>query len=645
MHVGWKVAAGVSLLIIACSSDADGGASPVRCGAGTTLVAGECRPIGAGGDNGCAGSDCAGAGGDLGGVAGDPGVGGGSAGSAGNAGNAGEGGTGDVELVTSLLTCAGRDVSGATVLSGAITSDMTWSGVVHVPETITIRNEAEIIIEPGTTIIVGLGADLEFGWEGSHPTVTALGTVDEPIRICGETDTPGYWGELILNEGVSEDSLLRNVLIAEGGSDSAALVLEGPVTLQGVQIRDAGVDGVHAASFTATSELLRVTSSGRYPVVAKTIRGVELPADSRLINNEVEAVLLDFDSFGESATFRDYGVPYRQLGNLSVASIETPILTFEAGVTYELGAEAVLSLEYGALEALGAAEDRVVFSALPCAAVQDDFDCNFNGAQYALGGAIYVGFSSKGSRFEHTLVRALGFQAEFTPIPALTLDNAASVHVDSLTIQKAHPVALELWSGEFDATSAGLDVEAVPKGSDDATALIFNECEFLLTLPSDTVVDANGGVPAEVACSVNRTGTLQNLGFPYLADHLIVYEDGDLTIEAGTKITFSWGLTVESGGVLTAEGTADAPIELLGTNWQGVVAGLGSSVTLDHVVIDDGGASNGANLEALAPVALKSSTIRNSNGWGVLHHSDDTTDYATSNTYTNNALGDIGTLP
>jgi len=69
---------------------------------------------------------------------------------------------------------------------------------------------------------------------------------------------------------------------------------------------------------------------------------------------------------------------------------------------------------------------------------------------------------------------------------------------------------------------------------------------------------------------------------------------------------------------------------------------------IDHAVIDKAGGRSppeeNAALLLEAPIAITNSTISNSSSWGILHAAGDTTDYAESNTFIGNALGDIGEL-
>lgn len=83
--------------------------------------------------------------------------------------------------------------------------------------------------------------------------------------------------------------------------------------------------------------------------------------------------------------------------------------------------------------------------------------------------------------------------------------------------------------------------------------------------------------------------------------------------------------------------------------WGGIFVSS-SSVVFDHVTVTRGGypgtsETRRANIVAIVPLVLTNSQITSSQGWGLLRTSTDPTDYATTNTYSQNVSGDIGTLP
>ena len=135
-----------------------------------------------------------------------------------------------------------------------------------------------------------------------------------------------------------------------------------------------------------------------------------------------------------------------------------------------------------------------------------------------------------------------------------------------------------------------------------------------------------------------------------------------LTIEPGADLEFEASgayISVEGGSTLVATGTAGSPIRFHGpvAGQQGQWGGLrflnaSYGNTLDHVEVSGGGYGGAGQADVLLSgsgetVALGNSTIADSAGWGVYVGAGNTVspaDPTTSggNTFSNNALGDVG---
>jgi len=296
---------------------------------------------------------------ESGGGAGDHG--GGSAGESGAGGKAGDG-EGQSDLITSELGCGSHNVTGATVITDPITQDTVWSGVIHLPKGLSMRNEPTLTISPGTKIIVGYGATIEFGWPGGgHATIVAAGTVEAPILFCGETDSAGYWAGMVFRSGVKSASILKNVLIADGGGTEAALTLEMPLLVQGVQVRNSGTNGVNTVGFAPNSSTLIVSGATKTAVKATRIKGAEVPVGSQLTGNGLDLIDLAATSADASVTLRNVGIPY-SLSGLQIASGAS--VTLQPGIALLIAQGGSLQvLPGGAFKALGTPDSKILFSA------------------------------------------------------------------------------------------------------------------------------------------------------------------------------------------------------------------------------------------------------------------------------------------
>lgn len=661
----WYWLAGVAGLVAALSCSSTGGAV---CGAGTALKGGQYvaqeRAGGAGVEEQSAGTagesaesvggstvDVAGAGMGVGGsleVAGDSGE---------LAGAGGEAGGGEPPgLITTLLDCGSRDVTGATVVSGPITGDTTWSGVVHLPNGVSVRNEATVTILPGTKILVGHSASVEVGYLGSHATLLAQGTVARPIAFCGETGTPGYWGGLAIKSGSSTESVLRNVLVADAGSTLAGLSLEVPLHVQGVQVRGSAGYGVSAIAYASDSSTLLVSGSGKAALRATSAKGLEVPPESALTGNTVDAIEVAFSSFDTDVTLANHGVPYRQLADTTPATVAAPpTITIEPGVVYRIAGGHVLDVGNATVRALGTSAAPIRFEGLPCLEDLLGSDCSSNPSptDMARGGRIFFN-GGNGHELHYVELRKL---VGVSPKPinygsleaygALTVRSNTELVADhvQLTQNVGHGLRFE---GPFSASS-----RAITGTSEYGGAALVLSCEALRSLPADTVVTSSttfvncGGAQAAESWVVAAG--------PYVVGNYSVDPGGTLTLKPGTVLRMQEDatLTVQAGGTLKAAGTPNSTIQLLsGTGyWVGIHVEQGSSVTLDNVSIVGAGSttysaySPSASILARGPLSLTHSSITSSKSWAVLKASTDQTDYVTGNTFSGNSYGNVGTIP
>lgn len=651
-------------VLVGCSDDPEPPSQGVRCGAGTIEVNGECQPEPAGA---AGGGDCDGCSGRGGGEADPSGEGGAPVASGGQStagvgaraseagapplGSAGEGGMAgqpgqDPTLVTDPLACGSRDVTGATVITEPITSDTTWSGVVHLPQGASIRNEAVVTIEPGTKVIVGLDATIEVGWQGSHPTVRALGTIESPIYFCAETDVSGYWDGLVFRGGVNPDSILRNVLIAEGGGTAAALTLEGEVTLQGVQVRKSAAWGVSAARFGVDSSTLIVAEADEAPVFVTASPGVEIPPGSVLTGNGVDVIELHLTTFAESATFRDVGVPYRQRQDSIVVNnaIDPPTASFEPGVRYQLPRGTTLRVAEGDLVAIGSEAEPVLFSGIPCDEQSDGFICaNEPEAEYGQGGRIQVMSQQGGTRLEHVVLNSLGWtEGSSTAFGALYLGGLeVEFPVIDVTVIDAMGYGIGFGDGVFAPESGSISITVRENYSGPRYVLFFEGGDALTTLPESTTLPEYPRIFIDGFFS--RSGTIRDIG-TYFVEEMDVADGATVEIEAGTLLHCSGTVEVWADSTLRALGSADAPVVFDGP-FDGVVVDIGGNLDFDHVVVDNGARGPyDANIAARSPISITNSTISNAQGWGIRKFAADTNDYALTNTFTNNASGNIGSF-
>jgi len=624
------------VLASASTSACSGGVTDLTCGEGTVQEGNECVGASGGGQNedgtggsndgsgGTDGSGGDGSGGDGSGGDGAPSTGGAATGGAGTGGTSSGGGgsggggsggsgsggsgsggsgSGGSELLTEAPDCGSRSVSGATVVSGVVTTDTTWSGLIHVSADVSIQNEAILTILPGTKIIVGHDVEILFGWEDSAPTLIARGTVDEPILFCGEAVGTGYWKHLRTNVNVSSESILENVLISGAGSEEAdavaALHMEGLVTVRGVHVVDSGTAGVVATDFGTSSETLNVSGAQGHVADIMGPGAMTWPANSELSEGYLGIIELYNVSFNRDITLRNIGALYRPKTFNPVVDNGEATIVFEAGVIYQDHA-----IDFGAARLLvqGTEENPVTFTCR-------DFQCE---------SPQFSSHSAEPSEWSNVVVSiSPGYDLLFAGAGPTLMRNVSGI--------------LDLYVAEGGLAAGSEDIHV--------ETLNLATCAYLQgslrEIDAELTSFGTGVLESGASCILTRgqpSDTFETGG-------IRVSDGASLTIEAGVSLDFIEGsLAVEGGGSLSINGTAEDPI-WVGGDFYGLRL-ESSDVTIKYATMEAhepwGAEQNpacSATIVAEQPIVLENSEIRGIPPRTALCISTtDTTDYTATNT-------------
>ncbi len=575
------------------------------------------------GDESAAGAGGSGAGGSS--------SGGGSAGT--EVGSAGSGGSGSGG--GGAFDCGDRDATDAIVVDSDITDSTTWSGTIVVDAAIDVY-DAVLTIEAGTRILMGTDADIELGWNGSTAGVQALGTEADPIRICGRQAEAGYWSSIIVRGNVTSDSVLRNVLIADGGGSDAALVLDADLTVDNVQVDNSGGDGVWAVDFRSGSQGLSVRGSqGAAVVLTGPGAATRFPLGGELVENEEDLARVRFADIDEDTTFHALGIPYLQERAMDVteAAVE-----FEAGVEYRFLADTDLEVGWNGSDATltvsGTEAEPVVFRG--------------QGEEAGYWAGVVV---QRNVRSDSVMRHARILHAGGSDAPALSLD--APILLDHVSLEQNETGVFISGEG-LHADSRNLSVTTT-----ESDPLVI-EPDALTSLPEGGTFTGNTRDRIVVeGGDYSRNGTVPNLGVPYfIRGSIDTLADSVLQLTAGTQFTMNADVDIEIGwngsaARLVAEGTADDPIHFTGLDtttgyWRGLVVGQNvlSSSLLDHVEVSHGGGatSNPACLQLRTAITVTNSSFVDCGGFGILKDDADAADYTVTNTFTNMGSGSVGTL-
>lgn len=158
--------------------------------------------------------------------------------------------------------------------------------------------------------------------------------------------------------------------------------------------------------------------------------------------------------------------------------------------------------------------------------------------------------------------------------------------------------------------------------------------------------------------------TWANLGVPFVITETIGIQD-NLTLSAGVELQFEADTGLSMGdqgrlGTLTADGTAEEPILLTGTDqiagwWKGLLFYKSDSVQnrLSHTTVEYGGGAFHDRADDLkgnvivngtaddTSVSLSDATIRHSGAWGIILTDHSATVTCNGVTFSDNASGDV----
>jgi hypothetical protein len=153
------------------------------------------------------------------------------------------------------------------------------------------------------------------------------------------------------------------------------------------------------------------------------------------------------------------------------------------------------------------------------------------------------------------------------------------------------------------------------------------------------------------------SGVVPDLGIPYYLDGEIdVRNNAILEIAPGTDFIVNAGVLLDVGwnstpATFIAKGTAAAPITFRGldtTNgyWSGIIVratALSASV-IDHVSLKNAGKATSGGLALYKEIAVTNASVSNSAGYGIYYNKTFSTNYTTTNTFSSDTLGNVGTF-
>jgi hypothetical protein len=498
--------------------------------------------------------------------------------------------------------------SGNITVSGGVTGETTWRGIVNVTGSVDVTG-GTLTIEPGTTIIMCADCSLEVGWNSSAATIVANGTADKPITFRGASPGKGFWGQVLVSGNVTSNSSMSNVIIDGGGSVGSSVEssfeVRAPIGVSGVKIRNAATAGAELYEIKPGSSL-EVESADGYGVIfadAKALTGPPTLTFGTLGKNMLPITDKDWSETGE-VQLKDYGVPY-----YVPKSVENSDGTFiiDAGARFIMGPD--VELEFGwnssvaTVQMNGTAEKPITFEG----------EVAEKGSWYGLIIGNNVATTSK---LEHVVVRRGGGEDRYG---ALRVD--AALTLKDVKIEDSKGYGLDVDEAGVKSGSANVSVS----GTEGHPMRINSRA--LLTTPVGGMFEGNSKNSILVdGNSAATKGTLPVPGIPYFFDSNMDLTDGaDWTIPGGVTLQFGGGRTFEagwnSGDVrFKVEGTAAAPVVFEAANaaspWGGLI--ISRDVSSDSIIsgatVRGGGEAGAPLLDLYTKITVEGSTFSGTPG-------------------------------
>lgn len=270
-----------------------------------------------------------------------------------------------------------KNPAAKSIHEGTIRQDEIWKAadsphIIRGEVTVESEQGVTLKIEPGAKVHFEKGASLYVGY-GSLGYLKAEGTADKPIIFTSASSTPnkGDWKTIYLGNGAAA-SVMTHCQIQYGGEASyAALAVSGkdntPTVKNSIIEQSAGygIELKYGASFKAfTGNTIKTSGSNPLHLGANEVGS--LGAGNTFVENAKQAIYVVGDTVSQSATWRNFGIPYRLQGETTVESDNEPaVLRLEAGNTLEFGSGSTLYVGYshpGALYAVGEEGKPITFT-------------------------------------------------------------------------------------------------------------------------------------------------------------------------------------------------------------------------------------------------------------------------------------------
>lgn len=240
-------------------------------------------------------------------------------------------------------TYNGIVISGGDVTNG----NKVWNSVIYdyiLLGTVTIKqyiNTVRLTIEPGNTIKVVSGAQLQVGSQSNGGELYAIGTADSTITFTSYNGASGGWDGIYFHDYSdaynTAPSILDYCVIENGNEYNYYASNTTHVQISNSTIQNGLVDGARYLNSYGTIQSCNFINNTRYPLYFTDWQASPVHDMNTMSGNQVDMIVLEGGQYSGDRTFSyDNGLHYLALNDLLIAKyISFATLTIEPGVTFE----------------------------------------------------------------------------------------------------------------------------------------------------------------------------------------------------------------------------------------------------------------------------------------------------------------------
>jgi len=552
-------------------------------------------------------------------------------------------------------------------ISSNITEDRTLTSEISYLVTDEIDIEAELTIEPGTTIEFESGTGFEVTEQAG--AINSQGTEEDPILFTGTNEQSGWWNGIYFEDSSNQNNILDHVTIKYGGGEEYFRSGSGNVII-GRDNRDAAVEitnstlqqsgnyglWLHEEAEIRNFENNTITENDEAPVNIASGDVHVLGSSSSYAGNSEEYIYVrgGYDIDNEDVTWQALDVIYR-LSSSGVEISNGNTLTIEPGVTIEFESDGRIHLdEQGGLSANGTEAEPILFTA--------------TNEQTGWWEGIYIEESSNANNQLNWVTVEYGGGEEYLRSGSgnvvIGRDNRDGSAIEITNSTLRHSESYGLWMRST-ADLTEFDGNVITNNEEAPVNLAANNAHLLDGVNSsysgngEEYIYVRGGNDIE---SENTTWENLDVDYRVNSSSIVVRDAVTLTIEPGVTLEFESGSGVqldEEGG-LSAEGTEEEPILFTATTeqpgwWDGIYIEESSNANnqLNWVTVEYGGGDEylrsgsgnvvlGRDNRNASAIDVTNSVLRHSESYGIWVNDNSTAndDVCDVNTFENNSNDD-----